>query len=172
MAKKYVRLAPENRRQGRTVVNYSYKGQKYIGGIRPMWYVVDEAVARELAVLHQRDTDPGSPLLFDVVDEDEKQKIEQRENQQFMPQVALLQGAMSLPPDLQAPPTYDLTTPEPVEDSQAAPAPGGRAAALPPPRTPTASETETASTSGPITSEGTPKGKRSRKTSWHSDDEG
>lgn len=163
-----VRLWPLNPRQGRTVANFTHKGQKYTGGKRPQWYICSQALAAELGELRLPGSLPGSQTIFQVVTPEEKAKLEQEENTQFLAQVGVLQGAVQIPGDIRNPATHDLRESEaPVEEPAEAPEPAGRAAALPPPRQPTSIATET----GAVTSEETPKGEVGHRSSWDGDDE-
>lgn len=138
MADKFVRLYPVNPRQKRTVASYMFRGQRYMGGIRPTWYKVSSKLAAELVELRQDHLDPYSPALFEVLDEDQKATTERREQEQYLAQIGALQGVISVPSDVKLPPTHDIRT----EKEKAA---DGRAAALPPTREPVKSETKTAS---------------------------
>jgi hypothetical protein len=163
-----VRLWPLNPRQGRTVANYTYKGQKYTGGQRPQWYICSEAMAQALAALRMDSSNPTSAPIFQVVTPEEKAKIEQDENTQFLAQIGVLQGAVSIPGDIRNPSTHDLREPAPEPEAPVeAPEPAGRAAALPPPRQPTASVTET----GAVTTEDTPTGEVGHRSSWDADED-
>lgn len=164
-----VRLWPLNPRQGRTVANYTYKGQKYTGGQRPQWYICSSALAEELGGLQMPGALPGGQTIFQVVTPEAKAKLEQEENTQFLAQIGVLQGAVQIPGDIRNPSTHDLRPPpEPApEVAEEAPQPAGRSAALPPPREVTMNETPTAA----VTSEETPKGETGHRRSWDGDDE-
>lgn len=162
----FCRLYPHAPRLGFHVRTYTYRGQKYIGGDRPTFYIVDEALAAELNELTQEETNPDSKPLFQFFhDQEEKERIEKMETEKYLAALGAVVNTVSLPRDLQPPATRDLTAPEKV----LAPAPaqvveevgaskkkqrsGGRSAALPPTRAP--SETGTGSLGGAITSEDT-----------------
>jgi hypothetical protein len=177
MAEKFVRLFPVNPRQKRTVASYTFRGQRYMGGFRPTWYKVSSQLADALRDLRQDHTDPYSPALFDIMDEEAKQTTERREQEQYLAQIGAIQGVISVPQDVKAPPTHDIRSDrEKVMD--------GRSAAVPPARQPTQSATKTASIApdpvveavpasvfpevpiadvGPVTSKEAPKGRPTRR---------
>jgi hypothetical protein len=160
----FCRLYPYAPRLGFHVQTYAYRGQKYRGGERPTFYIVDEDLAAELAELKQVESDPDSKPLFQFfTDQEEKERIEKMETEKYLAALGAVVNTVSLPRDLQPPGTTDLTkeraAPEPaparevVEEGASKKRRGGRSAALPPTRAP--SETGTASLGGAITSEDT-----------------
>jgi len=177
MAEKFVRLYPVNPRQKRTVASYTFRGQRYMGGIRPVWYKVSSQLAEALRDLRQDHTDQYSPALFEILDEEDKATTERREQEQYLAQIGAIQGVISVPSDVKAPPTHDIR-------SDREKAMDGRASAMPPARQPTKSETKTASIApdaaveavpasvfpevpiadvGPVVSKEAPKGRPSRR---------
>ena len=137
---KAVRLMPANKRRGYTVQSFTHKGQRYLGGERPRWYLVDAGLADELVPMRQDPADEHSPPLFEVVTQDEQQTIESRENTQYLVQLGVLQGAVTVPRDVQSNRVEDLRAPQVDETYE----PAGRAAAAAPPRTPTREKIEVA----------------------------
>lgn len=138
----YVRLMPVNPRLQRTVANFTYKSQKYLGGERPTWYCVDESLARQLGEMRQNEADRYSPALFQVVEKEEKESIERNEHEQYLAQIGALRGTISIPRDVEKPRTQDIRTEKEEEEKPADF--GGRSAAVAPPRAPTLKETATA----------------------------
>jgi hypothetical protein len=134
MSTLWARLQPHNPKQGFCVMRYGYRGETYIGGDRPNWYRIDDALADELRSLVQNESDPRSPNLFQVVTAEEKDRINAAEQQQYLIRIgALSQTVVNAPQDY----------PAPREIDRAEAPTGGRAAALPPPRA--AEESKTAS---------------------------
>jgi hypothetical protein len=142
------------------VQKYTWKNRVYVGGIRPTWYQVTEAQAKELAALHQVHDDPRSHPLFQIMDDDEKAQVEQDETTSYLAAFGAASATVSLPRDVAPPPTHDIRG---EDDSEA----GGRAAAVPAPRKTTRKTTKTASTkkgkSGAITTADVPRGSRESK---------
>ncbi len=72
-----VRLKPYDPRRGYVLRRFTYQGIKFHE--ERGWYVVDKAVAEYLRKVPQRDTDPHSPLAFDVATEEEAKALDARE---------------------------------------------------------------------------------------------
>lgn len=72
-----VRLKPYDPRRGFVLRSFTYQGAKFYE--ERGWYVVDKAVAEYLRKVPQRDTDPHSPLAFDVATEEEAKALDARE---------------------------------------------------------------------------------------------
>lgn len=72
-----VRLKPHDPRRGHVLRRFTYRGIKFHE--ERGWYVVDRAVADYLRKVPQRETDPHSPLAFDVATEEEAKGVDARE---------------------------------------------------------------------------------------------
>ncbi len=78
MAEVLIRLKPYNPRKGFVVRRYHVRGILFRED-RGWYRCTDDALAERLGKLRQRDTDPDSPQLFDIVTEAEAQEIDARE---------------------------------------------------------------------------------------------
>jgi hypothetical protein len=72
-----VRLRPHDPRRGFVLRRFTYQGIKFYE--ERGWYVVNKAVADYLSKVVQRETDPHSPLAFDVATEEEARALDARE---------------------------------------------------------------------------------------------
>lgn len=143
MAKEiFVRLKPFAPKRGYKAQRYSYKGQVYVGGTRPNWYQVSQELADDLKEHQQIHDDPDSKPLFDIVDGDKKREIEEQEQGAFLAGLGYGAATVAPPHNLPQPHTTDIRTDEEKEadkpvmpDTPPAPAAGGRAAAVPKPKT-------------------------------------
>lgn len=110
----YVRLFPvtdRSERLGFKVRGYSYRQQRFIGGVRPHWYKVDEALAAELEPMRQNNNDPRSQPLFQICTEAEKLRMEKDEQEQFLAALGAVSKTVSLPKEYMDPPTVNLAAP-------------------------------------------------------------
>jgi hypothetical protein len=137
----YVRLAPYNPRRGFKVQSYTYRSQKYLGGERPNWYVVDKATADDLGTLSQEHGAFGSPPLFEIYTKEQKEQVEQYENDRYLAALGAIRETISVAKDLQVPQTHDIRS-EDVKPKVTVESAGGRGAALPPPRRQTRGKNE------------------------------
>jgi hypothetical protein len=71
------RLKPFNPRAGVRVKTYTYKGHRFREEMG--WYKISYELGEELKELAADDSDPYSPMLFDVLSEAEAQKLEEYE---------------------------------------------------------------------------------------------
>ena len=72
-----VRLKPYDPRRGFVLRRFTYQGIKFHE--ERGWYRVTKVVAEYLAKVQQRDTDPHSPLAFDVASEEEARALDARD---------------------------------------------------------------------------------------------
>jgi hypothetical protein len=100
-----VRLKAHDPRRGHVLRRYTYGGIK-IEGSRG-WYRVEKDVAEYLKTVRQVDTDPHSPLAFDVATEDEARRIDAEEAAQVRPARATDNIPLSVP---RAPAAGAITT--------------------------------------------------------------
>jgi hypothetical protein len=113
----FARLRPLSRSKGAATQRLHIFGTLFIGGDRPLWYRVDAATATKL-----RDARLDNGVApFEVYDEAEKVKIEQREQERFMVAAGLMAEAATQPAARAA---VDLTAPKNAP-------PAAREAALP-----------------------------------------
>ena len=75
-----VRLKAHDPRRGHVLKRYCYDGIKF--QVERGWYRVSKAVADYLRTVRQEDTDPHSPLAFDVCTEAEAKALEAKEEQE------------------------------------------------------------------------------------------
>ena len=69
-----VRLKPHNKRRGFVLRSYTFRGQRYVG--ERGWYEVSASLAADLAEIQQVDSDPHSPMAFDVATHAEAREID------------------------------------------------------------------------------------------------
>ena len=131
----FVRLKPYAPRRGYKAQRYSYKGQVYVGGARPNWYQVSKELAEDLLQHRQDHADPDSKPLFDLMDGEKKQQVEEQEQANFLAGLGYGAATVAPPTDLKQPMTTDIRTADEkaaaVPPSMPAPNVGGRAAAVP-----------------------------------------
>jgi hypothetical protein len=72
-----VRLKPHDPRRGFVLRRFTYQGIKFHE--ERGWYVVDRSVAEYLRKVQQRETDPHSPLAFDIATEEDAKALDARE---------------------------------------------------------------------------------------------
>lgn len=98
----YARLKPFNFKQGFILNRYHFQGNLFVGGERPTWYRVDEALGRLL----KADEQETGRASFDVVTPEEKVVIDKIEEERRMVQMGMM--AATLPVTARANPV-DLT---------------------------------------------------------------
>lgn len=123
---KFVRLKPYNPRRGLVTRRHGIGEMFFVGGLRPNWYEVSDAMAEKLAKKRQFHDDPDSKPLFDVMDKEEQERVAAEEQNQVLAQLGAVGQTVAMPPDFREPRTVDMTKKEPAP----APAP---AASFPPP---------------------------------------
>lgn len=138
MGNMYARLIPYNPRLGFFVRGYNYRSYGFVGGERPNWYEIDDALYAELKDLRQVDSDPRAQPLFQFCTPEEKEKIEQDEQGRYLSQLGIASQTMSIPKEFATPNTIRLATPEappPITAQPAVPTQTvDRAGAVPAPR--------------------------------------
>lgn len=79
---KKVRIKPYNFRKGHVVSKYTYgpTGQRFEE--KTGWYNVDDSTAEKLKKLHQLESDPDSPAMFDVLSPEDAEELEAAEVQE------------------------------------------------------------------------------------------
>lgn len=104
MAKRYLyaRLYPRNPEAGYPVGGFSWRGQQYRGGPKPIWYKVEERLADELRGFKQEPPNPRSAPLFQVVTEEEFRHIDRLEYEQYMVKMGAMQPVVSVTPAMEA----------------------------------------------------------------------
>ena len=130
----FVRLKPYNKKQGFLRKRYHYKRQLYACDPetqRPLWYqldsVKDAELIDDLAEQRQDETNPASPYLFDVVDQENYDELCGEEERRRLVELGIMSPSMVQPAG---------KTPKAVDrrysgdDSNAS---SGRAAAVPEP---------------------------------------
>lgn len=129
---KFVRLKPYNPRKGFVTQRHARGNDLFfIGGVRPNWYEVDDAVAEELKGDRQFHNDPDSKPLFDIMTKEEKEQVAAEEQHQVLAQLGAVGQTVLMPDSMKDPKTVDLTSKE--EKTEEKPA-GGRSSAIPEPR--------------------------------------
>lgn len=73
-----VRLKPYDKKRGHTLRSYSYAGIKFLN--ERGWYRVDADIADYLANVVHQDTQPNSPLAFDVCSPEKAEALTKRES--------------------------------------------------------------------------------------------
>jgi hypothetical protein len=86
----YIRLKPYNPKRGHVLRRYTYRGVRFYEG---RWYNVPEALARELADVHQRHGNEDSPLAFDVATQTQAREIEDAERKKLEEERRKLENA-------------------------------------------------------------------------------
>jgi len=75
-----VRLKPYNPKRVHLLRRFTYRGVRFMEDRG--WYRVDEEIAGYLRDVRQVDSDPDSPLAFDVCTEEEARAIEEKERKE------------------------------------------------------------------------------------------
>ncbi len=93
----WARLVPFNPKKNCNVRRYGHMGTMYQGGEKPVWYKVTPGQAQALMALHQADGDEQSPKLFDIYTEEDRMKVDARENEMRLVQLGLVAQAAPVP---------------------------------------------------------------------------
>jgi len=89
----YARLKPFNPRQGYTLNRYHFMENLFIGGERPTWYRVDDALAAVLKL----DTQESGRFSFDVLTPDEKHAVDKIEEERRMVALGMMSATFTPP---------------------------------------------------------------------------
>jgi len=90
-----VRLKAFDPRRGHVLRRYTYRGVKFDGAHG--WYRVEKGVADYLRAVRQVDTDPHSPLAFEVATEADARRLDEEEAAQTRPTRATDEIPLAVP---------------------------------------------------------------------------
>jgi len=93
----WARLVPFNPKKNCNVRRYGFAGTTYLGGEKPVWYKVTPPQAQALMALTQVYDDDQSPRLFDIYTDEDRQKVDARENEMRLVQLGLVAQAAPVP---------------------------------------------------------------------------
>jgi len=122
----WARLTPFDEKRGAVVKRFGIYGTMYQGGITPTWYKISPELAAKLIPRLQNDNDPRSLELFQIYSEEDRQRVDARENELRLAQIGLVSASAAIP-------VTPLRSIDLRADPRGVPIPerSGRAAALP-----------------------------------------
>lgn len=87
---KYVRMLPYRPKAGFTTQRHCHDGTVYLGGPKPIWYLVSDALASVLLAKRQDPQNPHSLPLFEAKTEAEKKQLDVKEQTEALVRAGLV----------------------------------------------------------------------------------